>query len=204
MGALCVLPAACGFRTIESIMFAAAATIVLLAPGGLYQVAAYSVRQRQMASASLSSRVAVGQIAIAIAGTAAGVVGNILSDKSSWRLFGYWFMKATRNRSYDYIFLLLLNLHAPVAPMYFPSLLATFFVPALLAQMRNIRSAIAAIRALPEQRRGFEAIPMATLAPQEDLARDDLARDDLARGGLAAGNDLDPRDPQSRPTSSRP
>jgi hypothetical protein len=149
---LLMIPIFLGDRSLPLLVLAGSAAMVLLAPGAVYQVAAFSVRHKEIRSAELAQRAASAQMVLIVLGTAIGIARDWMLGNTFWRT----------SSMYGSVFF---TFALPVPAMWFPPLIGAFFLPALLAQMWNIRSAIAAIRALPEERRGFEAIPMAMLAP---------------------------------------
>jgi hypothetical protein len=125
----------------RSTIVAGTGAIVLLAPGAIYHVAAVLIGRRELRSAQLSQRTASVQCVLIVAGA---VLGLLLEHRLLRKPAFFGFVLA--------------------APECAPSIVGLFFLPALLAQIWHLRSAIAAILALPEERRGFEAIPMARRA----------------------------------------
>ncbi len=140
LGSLCAVMAHFTFRRVfpsRSIELLASTTILLLAPGALYHVAAVFITRKEHWAASLSLRTAIAQL-ILIAVTLATFIALGAAERIVPR-----FAMLGQSRM-----------------ILAPAILAVFFVPALIAQVASLLSAMRAVRDLPEDRFGFETLPV--------------------------------------------
>jgi hypothetical protein len=136
VGALFLIPLVTrGSRIVEQLL-TASASLLLIAPGILYWIAATSLNHRKPAGAVLARRAAAAHL-LAIAGS----IGLGL-------LAGAW-------GAFDWA-------------VFFPAVIALFFVPALVAFLVQTRTALRAARMLDDTGRAFEPlVAQPILAPKQ-------------------------------------
>jgi hypothetical protein len=129
VGALFLIPLLRRSDGLLERMLTLSASLLLLAPGILYWVAAQSLHRRKPAGAVLARRAAAAHL-IAIVGCLG--IGSLAGTWDTWGPRGY--------------------------ALFFPGIIALFFVPALIAFLAQTRAALRAAKQLDDTGRAFEPL----------------------------------------------
>jgi hypothetical protein len=144
VGGLFLIPLAMRWDRIVEQLLTASASLLLIAPGVLYWIAATSLKHRKPAGAILARRAATAHL-LAIGGSIGlGLIAG------AWGAFDY--------------------------AVFFPAVIATFFVPAMVAFLVQTRTAVRAAQLLDDTGRAFEPLvarPILQAKEAERLERDD-------------------------------
>lgn len=126
IGALFLIPMTIRRGGLIPRLLSASASLLLLAPGILYWIAANSLQRRKPAGAVLARRAAAAHLFAIVTSIGLGVIAGAL-DLPSWDVF-------------------------------FPAVIAMFFVPALIAFLAETNKALRAARVLDDTGRAFEPL----------------------------------------------
>ena len=144
IGGLFLIPWVIRWDRIVEQLLTASASLLLIAPGILYWIAATSLKHRKPAGAVLARRAAAAHLVAIVLSLGLGVIVAALDSPSAF--------------------------------LFFPGVIAMFFVPALIAFLAQTRKALHAARMLDDTGRAFEPLvaqPILQAKPVEPLEPDD-------------------------------
>ena len=141
VGALFLIPLAMRWDRIVEQLLTASASLLLIAPGILYWIAATSLKHRKPAGAILARRAAAAHLVAIAVSICLGTLAALL-DSPSWGVF-------------------------------FPGIIAVFFVPALIAFLVETRKALHAAQVLDDTGRAFEPLIAQPILQAKPVEQDD-------------------------------